>query len=294
MLYVIRDWLPFALVLIAYDLSRGAADLDRPADAVALAGRCRPLVVLRHRADGVAAGAPQTARPAVVGGRDQHRLHVVLHPAVRGRGGAVAAQPRRVEGVRQIVRRPVVRGAGDLRAAARRAAVGRRPVHRRRRRRRAVGPRCMFRPARGVPDGGLLGAMQTTQDGANGWVERIVGRGWGKLNLHSATCAARPGAGQRQPGGGDPVSARGSDAAIAAFLWHRVHRRGGRCWWPMCSSWRSRWCTPRSTTSSTSCWAGRWRRSCWWPALESRSDAVARRQRARQDGVGCITALVRL
>ena len=27
MLYVIRDWLPFALVLVAYDLSRGAADL---------------------------------------------------------------------------------------------------------------------------------------------------------------------------------------------------------------------------------------------------------------------------
>jgi hypothetical protein len=27
MLYVIRDWLPFALVLLAYDLSRGAADL---------------------------------------------------------------------------------------------------------------------------------------------------------------------------------------------------------------------------------------------------------------------------
>src|SRR5689334_619351 len=27
MIYVIRDWLPFALVLIAYDLSRGAAGL---------------------------------------------------------------------------------------------------------------------------------------------------------------------------------------------------------------------------------------------------------------------------
>jgi len=31
MLYVIRDWLPFALVLVAYDLTRGAADfLGRP------------------------------------------------------------------------------------------------------------------------------------------------------------------------------------------------------------------------------------------------------------------------
>ena len=74
------------------------------------------------------------------------------------------------------------------------------------------GPRCMFRPARGVPDGGLLGAMQTTQDGANGWVERIVGRGWGKLEPAVRQRADRPGAGQRQPGGGDPVAARGSDA----------------------------------------------------------------------------------
>ena len=40
----------------------------------------------------------------------------------------------------------------------------------------------MFRPARGVPDGGLLGAMQSTPDGANDWIARIVGRGWGKLN----------------------------------------------------------------------------------------------------------------
>jgi hypothetical protein len=44
--------------------------------------------------------------------------------------------------------------------------------------------------------GGLLGGMQISQDGANAWVERIVARGWGKLNLHSAT----------------------------ALLWHRVHR----------------------------------------------------------------------
>src|SRR4029450_6359474 len=48
------------------------------------------------------------------------------------------------------------------------------------------GPRCMFGPARGVPDGGLLGAMQTTEDGANGWVERVVGRGWGELDLQAA------------------------------------------------------------------------------------------------------------
>ena len=48
-LYVVRDWLPFALVLIAYDFSRGAATLIGRPDAVALAGRRRSLAVLRAR-----------------------------------------------------------------------------------------------------------------------------------------------------------------------------------------------------------------------------------------------------
>ena len=70
---------------------QGSGRPRRPADAVAVAGRRRPLVVLRDDADGVAAGAPQVARRAVVGSRAQHRLHVVLHPSVHRRGGAVAA-----------------------------------------------------------------------------------------------------------------------------------------------------------------------------------------------------------
>ena len=50
-------------------------------------------------------------------------------------------------------------------------------------------------------------------------------RGWGKLQPALGECAHRPGSGQRQPGRGDPVAARGADRAIAAFLWHRVHRK---------------------------------------------------------------------
>ena len=57
-----------------------------------------------------------------------------------------------------------------------------------------------------MSDGGLLGAMQTSQDAANGWVERIVGRGWGKLNLLRKR-ADRSGAGQRHPGRRDPIAA---------------------------------------------------------------------------------------
>jgi len=87
------------------------------------------------------------------------------------------------------------------------------------------GPRCMFRPARGVPDGGLLGAMQSTQDGANGWVERIVGRGWGKLNLHSASALIDQGQASVNLVAAIPSLHAALTAAVAAFLWTRVGRR---------------------------------------------------------------------
>jgi membrane-associated phospholipid phosphatase len=86
------------------------------------------------------------------------------------------------------------------------------------------GPVCMFRPARGVPDGGLLGAMQTTQDGANGWIERIVGRGWGNLNLHSASALIDQGQASVNLVAAIPSLHAGLSLAIAAFLWNRVQR----------------------------------------------------------------------
>jgi membrane-associated phospholipid phosphatase len=89
------------------------------------------------------------------------------------------------------------------------------------------GPACMFRSARGVPDGGLLGPMQTTQDGANGWIERIVGRGWGKLNMHTASALIDQGQASVNLVAAVPSLHAGMTLAIAAFLWHRV-RRGWR------------------------------------------------------------------
>jgi membrane-associated phospholipid phosphatase len=87
------------------------------------------------------------------------------------------------------------------------------------------GPACMFRSARGVPDGGLLGAMQSSQDGANGWVERIIGRGWGKLNLHSASALIDQGQASVNLVAAIPSLHAGLTAAVAAFLWTRVGRR---------------------------------------------------------------------
>jgi membrane-associated phospholipid phosphatase len=78
-----------------------------------------------------------------------------------------------------------------------------------------------------VPDGGLLGPMQTTQDGANGWIERIVGRGWGKLNMHTASALIDQGQASVNLVAAVPSLHAGMTLAIAAFLWHRV-RRGWR------------------------------------------------------------------
>jgi membrane-associated phospholipid phosphatase len=71
--------------------------------------------------------------------------------------------------------------------------------------------------------------MQTTQDGANGWIERIVARGWGKLNLHSATALIDQGQASVNLVAAIPSLHAGLTLAIAAFLWNRVHR-GWRPW----------------------------------------------------------------
>ena len=67
--------------------------------------------------------------------------------------------------------------------------------------------------------------MQSTQDGANGWVERIVGRGWGKLNLHSASALIDQGQASVNLVAAIPSLHAGLTAAVAAFLWTRVERR---------------------------------------------------------------------
>jgi hypothetical protein len=82
----------------------------------------------------------------------------------------------------------------------------------------------MFKSARRVSDGSVLGAMQTSQDGAHGWIERIVGRGWGNLNLHSATALLDQGQASVNLVAAIPSLHAGMSAALAVFLWRRVHR----------------------------------------------------------------------
>jgi PAP2 superfamily len=224
MLFVIRDWLPFALVLVAYDLSRGAADLiGRPtlwhwqidADRWLFFGTV-PTVWLQER---LKLPAPPWWEIVI---SSVYMSFFILPYLV-----AAVLWLRNRNEWKSFVRLFVglsfaalviyaLLPAAPPWAAARCTAgdVDDGPA----------GPGCMFRPARGVHDGGLLGAMQSTQDGANGWIERIVGRGWGKLNLHSATALLDQGQASVNLVAAIPSLHAGLTLAIAVFLWNRVQR----------------------------------------------------------------------
>jgi hypothetical protein len=193
MLYVVRDWLPFALVLVAYDLSRGAATLiGRPtmwhwqadADRWLFSGTMPTVWLQEH----LKLPSPPWWEvgiscvymsffilPYVVAAvlwlrdRDEWKAFVRLFVGLSFAGLVIytllpAAPPWAAA---RCTSADVEGGPSD--------------------------PPCMFGSARGVPDGGLLGAMSTNRDGANIWVERIVGRGWGNLHLHSATALIEEG-----------------------------------------------------------------------------------------------------
>jgi hypothetical protein len=225
MLSVVRDWLPFALVLVAYDLSRGAATLiGRPtmwhwqvdADRWMFSGTV-PTVWLQERLklpfppwwEIVISTVYMSffILPYIVAAvlwlrdRDEWKAFVRLFVGLSFTALVIYT----------------LLPAAPPWAAARctPADVTGGPS----------GPGCMFRSARGVPDGGLLGAMHATQDGANGWVERIVGRGWGKLNLQTASALIDQGQASVNLVAAIPSLHAALTAAIAAFLWTRVARK---------------------------------------------------------------------
>jgi hypothetical protein len=225
MLQVIRDWLPFALVLVAYDLSRGAATLiGRPTlwhwqvdvDRWMFFGTV-PTVWLQER---LKLPYPPWWEIAI---STVYMSFFILPYVV-----AAVLWLRDREEWKAFVRLFVglsfvaliiyaLLPAAPPWAAARCTptdVVG-----------GPSGPGCMFRPARGVPDGGLLGAMQSTHDGANGWVERITTRGWGKLNLHSAGALIDQGQASVNLVAAVPSLHAALTAAVAGFLWTRVQRK---------------------------------------------------------------------
>nr|WP_238994657.1 phosphatase PAP2 family protein [Mycolicibacterium chubuense] len=223
-LYVVRDWLPFALVLIAYDLSRGAATLiGRPTlwhwqadmDRTMFFGTMPTVWLQEHLKmprppwwEVVISSVYMSffILPYVIAGilwlrnRDEWKAFVRLFVGLNFAALIIYALL------------PAAPPWAAARCTAADVAGG------------PSGPRCMFRSARGVPDGGLLGSLQSTHDGAHDWVERIVGRGWGKLNLHSATALLDQGQASVNLVAAIPSLHAGMSAALAAFLWSRVHR----------------------------------------------------------------------
>jgi len=224
-LYVVRDWLPFALVLIAYDLSRGAATLiGRPtmwqwqaeADRWLFFGTM-PTVWLQEHLK-----LPQPPwwevvistvymsffiLPYVVAAvlwlrdRNEWKAFVRLFVGLSFAGLVIYA----------LI--PAAPPWAAARCTPADVAGG------------PSGPPCMFGSGRGVPGGGLLGAMQTSRDGANDWVERIVARGWGNLHLHSATALIDQGQASVNLVAAIPSLHAGLTAAVSAFLWTRVPRK---------------------------------------------------------------------
>ncbi|MBN3512941.1 phosphatase PAP2 family protein [Mycolicibacterium nivoides] len=224
MLYVIRDWLPFAVVLAAYDLSRGAATLvGRPtmwhwqvdADRWLFFGTV-PTVWLQERLkllhppwwEVVISTVYMSffILPYVVAGvlwlrdREEWKRFVRLFVGLSFAALIIYA----------------LLPAAPPWAAARCSAddVDGGPS----------GPGCMFRSAREAVDGGLLGVMQGGRDGAHEWIERIVTRGWGKLNLHTATALIDQGQASVNLVAAIPSLHAGLTAAVAVFLWNRVNR----------------------------------------------------------------------
>jgi hypothetical protein len=233
MLQVIRDWLPFALVLAAYDLSRGAATLiGRPTlwhwqvdvDRWMFFGTV-PTVWLQERLKlpyppwwEIAISTVYMSffiLPYVVAAvlwlrdREEWKAFVRLFVALSFVALIIYALL------------PAAPPWAAARCTPTDVAGG------------PSGPGCMFRPARGVPDGGLLGAMQSNHDGANGWVERITTRGWGKLNLNSAGALIDQGQASVNLVAAIPSLHAALTAAVAAFLWTRVQRK----WRPLLVSY---------------------------------------------------------
>jgi hypothetical protein len=228
-LYVIRDWLPFAVVLIVYDLSRGAADLvGRPTlwhwqadvDRWIFGGTAPTVWLQQHLKQAhppwweVVISTTYMSffiLPYVIAAvlwlrnRQEWKRFVKLFVALSLSGLVIYA----------------LLPAAPPWAAARctPADVAGGPAN----------PSCMFTSARNVPDGGVLGAMAFSQPGAHDWVERISTRGWAVLNLDSAGALLNHGQHSVNLVAAIPSLHAGLSLGIALFLWTRL----GRWWRPV-------------------------------------------------------------
>ena len=233
MLMVVRDWLPFAVVLLVYDVSRGAATLvgtptlwrwQVGVDRWMFFGNI-PTVWLQER---LKLGDPPWwevvistvymsffVLPYVVAGvlwlRDRQDWKAFVRRFVALSFTALAIY--------------IVLPAAPPWAAARCTSddILGGPAY----------PACMFGTSQGVSGGGLLGSMHSAQPGANQFVERISTRGWETLHLHVARDLVNSGQVSVNMVAAIPSLHAALAAMVAAFLWRRVQRR----WRPLLAAY---------------------------------------------------------
>jgi hypothetical protein len=222
---VVRDWLPFALFLLLYDLSRGATAMvgaptlwhfQPDADRWLFFGTI-PTVWLQER---IKMAQPPWWEVVI---SSIYMSFFILPYVVAG-----VLWLRNRSDWAAFVRRFVALCFGALivyvvlPAAPPWAEARCTPAD-------VVGgpsnPRCMFRSPAGVHDGGLLGAMHTSQPGAHLFVERISTRGYGTLHLQSAGALVNSQQFSVNLVAAIPSLHAALTAMISVFLWRRVKAR---------------------------------------------------------------------
>jgi PAP2 superfamily len=222
---VLCDWLPFAVVLLVYDLSRGAAALlgaptlwqfQPQADRWLFFGTV-PTVWLQERIK-----MPQPPWWEVIISGIYMSFFVLPYVVagvlwLRNRSDWAAFVRRFVALSFAALVVYIVSPAAPPWAAARctPADITGGPSS----------PRCMFRSPAHVPHGGLLGPMHRSQHGAQLFVERISTRGWGTLHLQSAGVLVNSGQASVNLVAAIPSLHAALTAMISTFLWRRVKRR---------------------------------------------------------------------
>ena len=224
-LTVLRDWLPFAAVLLVYDLSRGAATLfGRPTEwhlqinaDRALFGGHEPTVWLQSHLKEPYPPWWETVVSLVY-------VSFFFAPYV---AAGILWLRNRTEWRKFVLRFVVISFVGLVcfivfpaappwaasQCSAAQVAGG------------PADPACIELKSGAVKDGGMLGQVKLSHAGAAPWVERISTRGWDKLGVPQAKALIDEG----QAGSNEVAAVPSLHAAISllitVFFWPRLRKR---------------------------------------------------------------------
>jgi hypothetical protein len=224
-LSVLRDWLPFGAMLVAYDLTRGAAEaLGRPTEwhlqldfDKALFGGTEPTVWLQAKLKEpfppwweILVSLIYVSyffAPYVVAG--------ILWLRDRAAWRRFAFQFVTISfiGLIGFVAFPAAPPWAAAQCSAAQVASG------------PADPPCIEAKVGTVTDGGMLGKVQPTHRGAAPYIERVASRGWNKLGIPQAKALVDEG----QAGANEVAAVPSLHAAISGlltvFFWPRVRKR---------------------------------------------------------------------